>query len=406
MPAFVGLLPLREYAKSPTNWRALGGSAGIRDEVLPHLGIDIDAIRANTAMTGTFNVARFDDKVSVAIPHDEIDEDRLVAGVSLPIFMPAVESAGSTWTDAVWIRDANLMEAVRRGCTDLWVLWCIGNEKRWGTGALEQYVHMIELAANGALIGELETIREINERRRGGEAVHGSTEQIAVHIIHPRRAIPLDPDFVTGRISAETLVAMGYRDACQHLADAEPSPLDATATAMAARTKGCRLSLRLRGVVDRPQKDVIEAGLTIEIDDVHDFVTHNPGTATVVGGITRTHWGYRPVADGTARLAATPSGRRIDLTLRVTIEGEPVTLTFSALATPDGQNGWRWKDARTWKVTVDSPTWAADGVATVSLRDAARLLYLFEPSGVHSLGDRVEVARALWSSLRTGAPLA
>ena len=142
--------------------------------MLPHLGVDVDAIRAVTGMTGTFNVGDFDDKVCVAIPHDEIDLDRMVAGVSLPIFLPAVESGGRTWTDAVWIKDANLLEAVRRGCDELWVVWCIGNSPRWGTGPLEQYVHMIELSANGALAGELAQIAEINERRAGGEPVHGA----------------------------------------------------------------------------------------------------------------------------------------------------------------------------------------------------------------------------------------
>jgi len=36
------------------------------------------------------------------------------------------------------------------------VLWCIANTARWGRGALEQYVHMIELSANGALFAELD----------------------------------------------------------------------------------------------------------------------------------------------------------------------------------------------------------------------------------------------------------
>ena len=35
-----------------------------------------------------------------------------------------------------------------------------------GAGTLEQYVHMIELRANGALFAELAEIAAINERRR------------------------------------------------------------------------------------------------------------------------------------------------------------------------------------------------------------------------------------------------
>ncbi len=146
---------MRRYLGSPTNLPAFGDADGLRDEVFPHLGIDLDRIRATTVMTGTFNVADFTSKTCVAIPHDELDLPRLIAGVSLPIFLPAVRDQGRVWTDAVWIKDANLIEAVRRGCTELWVAWCIGNTPYWGNGPLEQYVHMIELSANSSLFDEL-----------------------------------------------------------------------------------------------------------------------------------------------------------------------------------------------------------------------------------------------------------
>src|SRR5262245_37059902 len=105
---FMALLPLRSYARFPTSWPAFGGPKGVRSGVLPHLGVDVAAIRDHRGMTGTFNVADFDNKVCVAIPHDEIDLDRMIAGVSLPIFLPAVQTQGRTWTDAIWIKDANL----------------------------------------------------------------------------------------------------------------------------------------------------------------------------------------------------------------------------------------------------------------------------------------------------------
>jgi hypothetical protein len=60
-------------------------------------------------LVGSFNVANFDDKLCEAIPHDEVDLALLVAGLSLPLLMPAVERGGVTYTDAVWIQDANLL---------------------------------------------------------------------------------------------------------------------------------------------------------------------------------------------------------------------------------------------------------------------------------------------------------
>ncbi|MET0325686.1 MAG: patatin-like phospholipase family protein, partial [Ilumatobacteraceae bacterium] len=299
---FVSLLPWREYARLPTSWPAFGGAGGVRDVVLPHLGVDVQAIRASTGMTGSFNVGDFDDKVCVAIPHHEIDLDRMVGGVSLPIFLPAVEREGRTWTDAVWIKDANLLEAVRRGCDELWVVWCIGNSPRWGTGPLEQYVHMIELSANGALAGELAQIAEINARRARGEAVHGGTAPIAVHVVTPRRPLPLDPDFVAGRISAEALVAMGYRDAWSYLGrrPVGGGPLDHTASKVAAAPLGCRVSVRLRGAV--------AVSFVLELADLDAFVADPGGGADVVGAVAGPAWGYRPFVDGRVVVTRTDEG--------------------------------------------------------------------------------------------------
>ena len=100
---------------------------------------------------------------------------------------------------------------------ELWLVWCIGNTPVWGNGPLDQYVHMIELSANSALFAEVDQIADINARRANGEQVMGSTEQIVLHVVKPDLPLPLDPDFVAGRISAEALVAMGYRDAWRYL---------------------------------------------------------------------------------------------------------------------------------------------------------------------------------------------
>ena len=126
----------------------------------------------------------------------------LTAGVSLPVFSPAVRRDGRTLLDAVWIKDANVTEALRRGAEELWLVWCIGNHGVYRDGAFQQYVHMIEIAANGALQEELALVRERGAR---------------LHVIRPRVPLPLDPDFFFGRIDASTLIAMGYRDAAAYL---------------------------------------------------------------------------------------------------------------------------------------------------------------------------------------------
>lgn len=119
---FVSLMPFAKYA-SAQGLEAMGDARGLVNDVFPHLGIDIDKIRACTRPTGTFNVCNFTRKTGEVIPNSQMTMDHLVAGVSLPIFMPAVRINGSLYLDAVWIRDANPLEAVRRGADELWIVW-------------------------------------------------------------------------------------------------------------------------------------------------------------------------------------------------------------------------------------------------------------------------------------------
>ena len=98
-------------------------------------------------------------KTCVAVPHTDVDEHLLAAGMSLPVVMPPLRRGNRVWTDAVWVKDANVTEALRRGADEVWLVWCIGNSPYWGDGPLEQYVHMIEMSANGALFAELDAAR-------------------------------------------------------------------------------------------------------------------------------------------------------------------------------------------------------------------------------------------------------
>lgn len=221
---FGAAMPLQSYLKAP-HLMALGSASGITGHVFPHLGIDVAKIRNSSAIQGTFNVCNYTRKVSEVVPHQRIDLDLLVAGISLPIFMPPVAKDGSLYLDSVWIRDANLMEAVRRGAQEIWVVWCIGNTDVYNAGAFHQYVHMIELSANGSLFSDFERINEINARIATGEAVGGRTEPIRLHVVKPDFPLPLDPDFYTGRIDAATLIAMGYADAKAYLAAMSPAGL-------------------------------------------------------------------------------------------------------------------------------------------------------------------------------------
>ena len=213
---FVHFMPFEAYLKV-YDMLAMGTADGIRNSVFPHLGIDVSSINAAQGMLGTFNVCNYTRKTNEVITHDTIDLDLLIAGISLPIFMPPVPKNGNLYVDSVWIKDANLTEAVKRGAEELWVVWCIGNTGEYKTGAFNQYVHMIELSANGKLFEEFEYINEMNSRIIRGEEAYGQTQPIKLHLIKPFYPLPLDPDLYLGHIDTATLIDMGYADAMRYL---------------------------------------------------------------------------------------------------------------------------------------------------------------------------------------------
>jgi predicted acylesterase/phospholipase RssA len=210
---FSSPLPWRDYARS-LRWPALGGARGLREKVFPHLGIDPDVIRKATGVVGTYNVCNFAAKTAEVVEHPDIDLDLLVAAVSLPVLMPAVVRGGTPYTDAVWIRDSNVPAAVARGSDEIWLVWCIGNTPAYHNGLFRQYVHMIEMAANGSLLRDLDYVGDRWPRR-----------PVRLHVIKPEHPIPLDPAYYFGQIDAATLIDLGYQDACRYLDD--PAPLSA-----------------------------------------------------------------------------------------------------------------------------------------------------------------------------------
>ncbi len=296
---FVTLMPLAKYA-NPAGPVAMGDATGLVNDVFPHLGIDMDKIRACTHPAGTFNVCNFTRKTGDVIPNSEMTKDHLVAGVSLPIFMPAVPINGSLYLDAVWIRDANPMEAVRRGADEIWLVWCIGNTGEYHDGFFRQYVHMIEIAANGALFKDFERINDINARIAAGETVNGRTTPIRLHVIRPANPLPLDPDFYLGKIDAATLVGRGYADASQYLKTrtATGLPFSPEVTQMANETPGFTFREKMAGGFALGETDP-ETGAqlghnagntftmhaTIEIDDLAAFMSDASHAGSITGRI-------------------------------------------------------------------------------------------------------------------------
>ncbi|SEI86310.1 Predicted acylesterase/phospholipase RssA, contains patatin domain [Cyclobacterium xiamenense] len=255
MAHFVSPARVTDYLR-PWRMKGMGDADAIRSKVFPHFGVDIASIRQKK-LPITFSLCNFSKKSVQAIPAKDVHENHLLAGVSLPIVMPALQVGEDWFIDAVWIKDANLMEAVRRGAEEIWVVWGIGNYPAYLPGALRQYVHSIEMSANGGLWEEFEQIKWINKGILRGESEFGQRKPIQVFVIRPQLPLPLDPDLFFNRITTRDLMAMGYSDATEYLSAIPKSgtPLDERSTA--TRNLGDCLAISLHYSGELPWKDEI-----------------------------------------------------------------------------------------------------------------------------------------------------
>lgn len=368
---FVSGLPVLNYLKGPWALPAFGDADGIRDRVFPNLGIDVERIRSATA-EGTFNVADFTHKQSIAYEAGAIDAELLAAGMSLPIFMTPLRRDGIVYTDAVWIRDANVSEALRRGADEIWLVWCIGNTGYYGDGPLEQYVHMIEMSATGALLADF-------------AAAAAAGRRFVLHVVKPRHPLPLDPEYFLGRISTDSLLAMGYRDARACLAAATPLgvPADAACTAMTEPAPGIRYVERLSAEVQGARLSVM---LTV--------VLPLPGESAVpelAGSIDYPPWGPRLfLCDGSVQI----DGARVTYSARVLHEGAWLSVTARRDLTNDpGWDAWDDANAVDFVVCDDQGTPVLASALTLGVGGLRRLVTGVEPVGTHGFVRRADAIR-------------
>jgi hypothetical protein len=167
-------------------------------------------------------------------------------------------------------------------------VWCIGNIGVYKGGAFNQYVHIIEISANGALFGEFDQINEINGRILKGETPFGHTRPIRLHLIKPRYPLPLDPDYFLGLIDGATLIAMGYADASRYLKEIKPEglPLRPETTQMQNPTLGITFRETMAGGFTLGETDpeagsekgkragsILAMHSTITIQDLNRFIS-------------------------------------------------------------------------------------------------------------------------------------
>lgn len=295
----ISLMPLRDYLKV-SGAVALGDADGFRKHGFAHLGIDLERINSVTALEATFNVLNFSKKVNEVIPSQEMDLDLLVAGMSLPGIFPPVRRGNDLYLDSAFVRDANLMEGVRRSSQELWLIWCLGNTTEYRGGAFQIYLQMLEMSANGSLHDELDHIREHNKRLHEAGQSRNGDGPVQLHLVKSEYPLPPDPELFLGGIDLGTLVDMGYADTKRYL-DHKPSrglPLQPEVTRMKSESLGLTFRETMSGGfamgVEEPNagkekgaQDGTELGLhaTVRIRDIERFIEDPEHIGSLTGHI-------------------------------------------------------------------------------------------------------------------------
>jgi hypothetical protein len=217
--------------------------------------------------------------------------------------------------------------------------------------------------------------------------------------VKPEYPLPLDPDFYLGRIRAETLVAMGYRDACRYLESlpAEGVGLDAGATKMREPPLGVRFTERFSGTVTL---DGAEGELTLDVGvEIHDL---EATSGDLVGRIHFAPWG-EPMHLAGGRFGVVTTGPDGDTTIEVTYEarfgrGGRALRLRGVKRLHDDPGFDLMSDVTTLHLTLheDAPdAVVASGSLRAGLGDVRRTVASLEPTGAHDLSDRAAVIAAV-----------
>jgi len=151
---------LREWAKGP--WaESIMRLERFEERTFAHWGLDWPRIRA-TDVEATFNVYNFSRHQLEVLTPDRMTPELLRACVSLPMWFPPVRIGGDVYIDPVFITDANLEEAIRRGADELWIVWTVSEQGQWRHGFIANYFQVIETSAFGHFKRLLRRIEESN----------------------------------------------------------------------------------------------------------------------------------------------------------------------------------------------------------------------------------------------------
>lgn len=284
-----------------------------RANVLPRWGIDWAAIRGGTRL-GTFNLFNFSKKRLEVLTNDRMDEDRLVSAVSLPMWFPPVVIDGDTYIDAVYVSDANVEEAIRRGADEIWAIWTVSTRDEWRPGFVAQYFHIIEAAADANFFGIWRRIEHNNAEIAAGRAGEFG-RRIEQHLIQAE--VPIHYIFNFSRERMAEAVNQGVEAARAWCRERGIALQAAPVVSVPAPSPVVKVQFTedMKGFVaqapdfqagfdtGRQQGTKLDVHLTIQVSDVDAFVVSPSHQAALSGWIESPLLGGRvPVQSGTFNL--------------------------------------------------------------------------------------------------------
>jgi hypothetical protein len=224
-----------------------------------------------------------------------MDEDRLVSAVSLPMWFPPVVINGDKYIDAVYITDANVEEAIRRGADEIWAIWTVSTRDEWRPGFVSQYFHIIETVADTNFFTIWERIEKSNQAIAAGQpGEFGRTitlrliqAEVPVHYI-----FNIERDRMTEAVNQGVAAARTF---CQQLGiPLQPAAAVPAAPAPAKTSRQFTETMRGflgAGAIDfKPGFDAgkqnntkLDVRLTIRTDDIDAFVVDPAHKAGVTG---------------------------------------------------------------------------------------------------------------------------
>ena len=315
----------------------------VRENVFPKWGLNWEAIRT-TKHEATFNMYNFSKYQWEVLTADMMTEDFLIAGVSLPMWFPPIIIGGDAYIDPVYITDANIEEAIRRGADELWVIWTVSEKGEWRSGFVANYFQIIEASANG----HFNAIKRRIERNNTAIAEGGAGEfgrpielkvlkaEVPLHYI-----LNLSADRVKEAVNLGVKLARKWciEQGLQLTGPTEQDVIDPTTLSFTEEMKGyvafdeTDYDLGFREGMKDGMKDgmFLMVHLTIKVDGVRHFVTDPDHDAPTEGYVECEALGGKlPVEHGTFNLFVDdgdPSCKKMLYTLYFSDSvGHPLTL--------------------------------------------------------------------------------